>query len=526
MNIQETFEGHFDKLYKKNGYLDKYGGSVVATAFTLFIFFLVFSYFYIQTQIEPIRRNWVNERCNPVVMPFAGIINKPPNKTAMEFTSENFMQCTTQILSGVVSYFMQPLYFITGLITKIAKVLEKSINMIRMILAYLKLQLNKMISLLVGRLVNVMIPLRVIIIKLTDSLNKMTGVARVALYTVYGAFLALKAFMGAFLMICIIALTVLVAVISILWIMPWTWPVAATSTVFFLLIAIPIAIIAGWMAHILDIQSKKVPGKPSCFDKNTLIHTEKGKIKICHIKPGTILKNGDKVTAVFKLAYNNLDIYKLDDIIVTGCHKVFHNGWIDVKDHPDSKKIRDYREPAIFCLNTQSKRITINNSKFLDWDDLEPIDIIKLKNLKYLNNNSSLSDIHKYLESGLDGNTIIKLDDGRSLELKDIQINDQLLYGHRVIGLVQIDTKDICNIKKYKFNELEIKGAPNLHFKDSVLGIFNTLKLQGVIVDKPDKIYHLLTDTGYFNIGGYKLRDYNSSIENILDIRDELFALF
>ena len=29
-----------------------------------------------------------------------------------------------------------------------------------------------------------------------------------------------------------------------------------------------------------------------------------------------------------------------------------------------------------------------------------------------------------------------------------------------------------------------------------------------------------------FNIDGYKLKDYNSAIENILDIRDKLFALF
>ena len=525
-NIRETFEDHFDKVYKKNGYLDKYGGSVIATAVTLFIFFIVCSYFYVQTKIEPIRRDWNNERCNPSVMPFAGIINKPPDKTAMEFTSENFMQCTTQILTSVVSYFMKPLYFITGLVTKIVKVLEKAIGMIRWVLAYLKIQLNKMFSLVIARIVNVMVPVRIILIKLKDTMNKTVGVVTGALYTVYAAYLAMKAFIGAFLMICIIALVVLVATIIILWIMPWTWPVAAASTVFFLLIAIPIAIIAGWMTHILDIQSKRTPDKPSCFDKNTLIHTEKGAIKIKHIKAGTILKNGDKVTAVFKLAYDNLDIYKLDDIIVTGCHKVFHNGWIDVKDHPNSKKIKDYREHAIFCLSTQSKRITINNSKFLDWDDLEPVDIIKLKNLKYLNNNSSLSDIHKYLESGLDGNTMIDLDDGRSVKLKDIQLNDQLFSGERVTGLVQIDTKDIVHIKKYKFNELEITGGPNLHFKDSVLGNFNTLKFKAATVNKPDKIYHLLTNTGYLNINGCKLRDYNSAIENILDIRDTLFALF
>tara|TARA_B110000977_G_scaffold6944_1_gene9651 strand:+ start:3987 stop:5576 length:1590 start_codon:yes stop_codon:yes gene_type:complete len=527
-NIPESFTDYFNKLYTKDGYLDKYGGSAVGTGITLFIFFLVFSYYYVQGQIEPIRRDWANQRCNPSVMPFVGIINKPPNKTAMDFTSENFMQCTTQILTGIVSYFMQPLYFITTIITKIVGVLQKAVDMVRFVMAYIKFQLDKMFSIIISRMVNVMVPLRLILTKIKDTLQKTIGVAVAGLYTVYGAYMALKAFIGSFLMICIIALVVLIALIIILWIMPWTWPVAATSTVFFLLLAIPISITAGWMTHILKMSSRRVPNKPSCFDKNTIIETKKGNVKIKNIKPGIILKNGDKVTAIFKLAYNNLEIYNLDNIIVTGCHKVFCDnlGWIDVKDHPNSKKIENYREDAIYCLSTQTKRITINNHKFLDWDDLESIDIIKLKNLHYLENNSPLSDIHKNLESGLDGNIMIELENGLSVKLKNIQLNDQLYSGERIIGVVQIDAEDIYAVKKYKFKDFEIIGAPNIHFKDKDLGNFNTLNLEADIVEKPTKLYHILTDTGFFNIDGHKLRDYNSAIENILDIRDKLFALF
>ena len=203
-NIPETFTDYFDKLYNKNGYLDKYGGSVVAAVITMFIFFLVFSYYYVQSKIEPIRQDWSNQRCSRSVMPFAGIINKPPDKTAMDFTSENFMQCTTQILTGIVSYFMQPYYFITTLITKIMKVLQKAIDMIRFVMEYIRFQLDKMFSIIVGRIVNVMIPVRIILTKIKDTLQKTIGVAVTGLYTVYGAYLALKAFIGSFLMICII----------------------------------------------------------------------------------------------------------------------------------------------------------------------------------------------------------------------------------------------------------------------------------------------------------------------------------
>jgi len=529
-NIPETFSNYFYKAYKKDGYLDKYGGSVVATALTLLFFFLIFSYYYIQDKIEPIRRNWSNERCKPSVMPFAGWINKPEGKTATEFTSENFMQCTTQILTGIVSYFMQPFYYISDLMAKLMGVLQQIINTVRYVMFKLKNAMNTIMSYIVGRLVNVMIPLRLIVGKMRDTLNKTIGIATAALFTVYGAYVALKAFMGAFLLILIIALVIAFAVIVILWILPWTWPIAAVSTVFYLIISIPLVIIALWMQHILDIaSSRSVPGKPGgCFDKNTIIETEKGPVQIQNLKSGMILKNGDRITAVFQLALNNEDVYNLDDIIVTGCHKVFHDnlGWIDVRKHPTSQSIKDYREPIIYNFSTESKRFNIKNYKFLDWDDLEPFDIIKLKNLNYINNNSSLSDIHKYLESGIDGNTLIDLENGQSIKLKNIKLNDQLYSGERVLGIVEIDTKNISAVKKYTFKQLSIIGSPNIHFKDSDLGIFNTLHKDGEIIEKPNKLYHLITNTGKFNINGRTIKDYNAAMEDILDIRDKLFALF
>ena len=42
--IPETFESYFNKLYNKKTYLDKYGGSVVATSNSsyLFLYFFIF----------------------------------------------------------------------------------------------------------------------------------------------------------------------------------------------------------------------------------------------------------------------------------------------------------------------------------------------------------------------------------------------------------------------------------------------------------------------------------------------------
>ena len=103
-NIPETFNSHFQKLYEKNGFLDKYGGSVVFAFLTIMFFLIVLSYYYIKDKIEPIRKNWAEERCKPSVMPFAGIIKEqdlPKGTSKMQFTSDNFVQCTNTILGSI-----------------------------------------------------------------------------------------------------------------------------------------------------------------------------------------------------------------------------------------------------------------------------------------------------------------------------------------------------------------------------------------------------------------------------------------
>ena len=102
-----------------------------------------------------------------------------------EFTSENFMQCTTQILTSIVSYFMQPFYYISDLIAKLVGVLQKAINSVRQVLFMIRKAMDKIMSYIVARLVNVMIPLRLIVGKLRDTMNKTIGIATAALYTVY-----------------------------------------------------------------------------------------------------------------------------------------------------------------------------------------------------------------------------------------------------------------------------------------------------------------------------------------------------
>ena len=108
-NIPATFIGKVKTIYKKKGYLDRYGGSVIIACILLFITWLILSYFVVMHQIKPIKADWINRRCSPNVMPFAGIINGPPGQSKFSFTGQNFTNCVSIVLKQILGDILKPI---------------------------------------------------------------------------------------------------------------------------------------------------------------------------------------------------------------------------------------------------------------------------------------------------------------------------------------------------------------------------------------------------------------------------------
>lgn len=80
----------------------------------IFVFVTVGSFFYLKNQLNKIKNNWEKYKCNPAVIPFAGIINPDPNMTAAEFTSYNLKVCVSQVLVNIVKVFTAPFKIVFG----------------------------------------------------------------------------------------------------------------------------------------------------------------------------------------------------------------------------------------------------------------------------------------------------------------------------------------------------------------------------------------------------------------------------
>jgi len=103
--------------------------------------------------------------------------------------------------------------------------------------------------------------------------------------------------------------------------------------------------------------------KPKCFHPEQLI----GNKFIKDLEPGDLI-NGIKILGMVKLKLDE-DMYSLNDVKVTGTHKVkYNNTWMYVSNHPESFKINDKPE-FVYVPIVEGGTFIINNNEFADYDD-------------------------------------------------------------------------------------------------------------------------------------------------------------
>jgi hypothetical protein len=507
-----------DKLYKHLSYLDQYGGSVILLIIITIIVGLICSYCFVMMNVTPIQQNWPQERCKPYILPFAGLINAPKGESVSDYTSENFNYCTQNILSSIAGFATEPITFITNFLSLLIDEIKDSLNDVRGMFNKVRTLFQTITQEIMNRLMNIMIPLQRIIISMKDFLSKIQGTMTSGLYTLMGSYMTLVSLFGAIAQFIIIILIIMAAAVIIMWIIPFTWPFAAIATTVFLTFSIPMAIILSFMIEFLHVKPNMEIPTLKCFDKNTKIKMNNNQLKfIKDIQVDDLLKNNIKVTAKIKVDTKNSKMFNLNNIIVSDSHIVLYKEkWIKVCDHPDAVPVSNYKEPYLYCLNTESKIININNIVFSDWDDLYGE---KLEKIKQRFNFKSNSEIHKKLDSGFLESTEIPLVDGSIVTINEIKIGDILNTNQIVYGVVEISADDLT-LFKYLINGKSIYGSSNLIYKNNnkISSTNNLDPFQKQVIFKDcNKIYHLLVTNQLFSTNSIDFLDYNAAIDLFLE---------
>ena len=189
-------EKKINEMYDKAKYLDKYGGSYYGTWLLLIVFVFVIGYLMVQINLQPLKKNFPQNKCNPAYIPIAGLIAKPPNQTAMEFTASNFSMCINQVLTMIVHNYTKPVNTIVNMITAVFKALMKAIAVIKKNVYRIKNILNELMNLIMSRVIAAVLPFLKIIIKLKDLFGKMGAMMNAMLNMMIGLYLGAKAWIG------------------------------------------------------------------------------------------------------------------------------------------------------------------------------------------------------------------------------------------------------------------------------------------------------------------------------------------
>lgn len=529
-NINDESYINIKKMYDNLNYFDQYGSSLVLFILITVSLFILCSYCFVMINVQPIKEDWINQRCKPAIIPFAGLINAPEGTSSTDFTKENFDYCTQNIVKDITGSAVQPLTFLTNTLNKLFDEIKQALNGIREMINKIRLNIKATAQEIMGRIINITIPLQQIIIGLKDVLAKVQGTMTAGLFTLLGAYYTLKSLMGAIAQFIVTILIALAVMIACLWIVPFTWGAAAANTAVFVAISIPMALILTFMTKVLKVQSNlKIP-KIKCFDKNTLLKMDDGSDKtIFDIEVGDILINNNEVTGKIKVETIGSEIYELNGIIVSNSHIIkYKDKWLPVSEHPDSKKIDCYDEPFLYCLNTTSKVIIIKDYCFTDWDEIYNNAITKFNTLLCIKFNNckqkytfKTNDIHKYFDGGFIGSTPIKLKNGTIKIIQNIEVGDILENNETVYGLVEINGNVDEQCVYYLGKNRKFEGGCNLCFYDESINILTTLDLdennKKYKTTKEDKLYHLLTDKKSFYVNNINFYDYNASIDLFLN---------
>ena len=517
-----------NKLYEKAGFLEKYGGSLVMTIIIFLVFFILISYYYVKSKMKNIQQNWAQEKCSPSVIPFAGMINPPPDGSSMEYTEENFNECLNNTLEGVADIAMEPIQYSVSIVNSFMEGVMDAINALRDLLSRIRNSIGDFAKDVMARVLSILMPILFVLIKMKDAFQKVNGVMGTAIFGLLGAYDTLRSLMNSIAEFIVLILIIIAAIIWVgigLSYNIFTFPIGIlmiiVNTIIFLLILIPFVLIEVYMSDLMQLNFPSPPGLPKCFTGNTLIMKQDGSLCMFKdLKIGDSLKHDGKILSFMKLSAYDETLYSYGNIRVSGKHRIYVDKsnlkCVEVCNDKRFEKINNDEE-YLYCIETENNTITIDNIVFTDWNDIDDKDNNILKCI------NSKDTIHNNFSGGLHKDTVIELMDGESVAIKDVEVNSTLRYGERVLGVVKIKADDL-DIMECSHEFMKIKGR-NIHFINKNLGVMCSEKLEGSKTQKTKYIYHLITNKQRFHIDGTMILDYNSCVDCYLDSEKILSAV-
>jgi hypothetical protein len=296
------------------------GNLLILIYVTIWVLILIYVP-YIFGMMNQVKDNWTEYRCNPMILPVAGHINKENGQTASDATSSNFTYCTQNIVTNFMGSILDPLYFVVSSLSDLGGVFGESMNAIRGVISSIRSFISSIIVGLMNSFSNIIVAFMKTIIDIEDMLGKMLGIAQVMVYLNLG--------------------------------------------------------LNDTAQSIKNSKEFQVVVETLCFHPDTIVEKKnKEYCKMSELSLGDVIDGNSEILIILKIKNKTKEkLYKLKGlnntyIQVTGSHLIYtkDEGYILVKDHPDSIATENYCD-EYYCFITSNSKIKIGKYIFHDWED-------------------------------------------------------------------------------------------------------------------------------------------------------------
>ena len=152
---------------------------MISSILILVIFIGLYVFSILSVGLKNIKKDWPEYRCNPRIMPFASYFGYDP--------TENFTQCISSTMSGLMGFFLAPLNFLLSLLGGLGSVITDAVQGVRELQNFIRNAITGIITDVMGIFMNILIEFQKLIMGVKDLTMKLLGVSSVVLNLMSGS---------------------------------------------------------------------------------------------------------------------------------------------------------------------------------------------------------------------------------------------------------------------------------------------------------------------------------------------------
>jgi hypothetical protein len=337
--------------------------------------------------IKKIKDDWANQRCKPLIMPFANMFGYN--------AKENFDFCMGKIFANHSQSYLGSIGSITSQFTTLLQTVFNSVNSLRNTIASLGGGINVIFQEFTERISIFFFKLRISAIYMKSLFTRIYAILFSVMYMGMSGITGMTSFTNTFLF-------------------------SFLDTFCF-------------------------PGETEIHVK------DKGRIPIKEVRIGDVLLPGNSVvTGTFQFYSRGQPMVKLGPVTVSTNHYVLHNGQpIKAGDHPYAIQLGPWdSDELLYCLNTHDHHIPVEYLTFMDYDetsagDKETMNWIDEK----INAKKNLQSEYPFNEYGFAIQEDVKIKTERGLvSAKDIRVGDKLTNHGEIVGVIRKEINEISQL--------------------------------------------------------------------------------